>query len=338
MAARRSADHFDMLPFIAILMCTLGTLLLVTLCMAAVNLGPGAGESWMPTVDPAKMGKRPILFEWNGAVLIAQTRPAPSRYDIPIAAYEETPNGSAEEAEQKALMDAGFEQLRSGLIADLSQHADREYALFAVRPSGFKTFNRIKQEFVKEHIAVGYEPIEQSRAVRLGHALDAVPQDHPAPATGAAPARATAGADDTEAPADGSTVASADASAPSQEDAVSQASANLHLGLALTKEVQAPNGDGDLIGTVTSFTIGSAEIALATNDILHDGSGAPCISTRDFGKIRIGGAYGGVRFWLTPAQGSALMKYFSATGVTPASAADATPPDTAAATPPAAVP
>ena len=44
MRTRKSADHFDMLPFIAILMCTLGTLLLVTLSMAAVNLGPGAGE------------------------------------------------------------------------------------------------------------------------------------------------------------------------------------------------------------------------------------------------------------------------------------------------------
>ena len=37
-------DHFDLLPFIAIMMCLPGTLLLVTMSMAAINIGAGAGE------------------------------------------------------------------------------------------------------------------------------------------------------------------------------------------------------------------------------------------------------------------------------------------------------
>ena len=37
-------DHFDLLPFIAILMCVLGTELLVTMSMAALSLGVGARE------------------------------------------------------------------------------------------------------------------------------------------------------------------------------------------------------------------------------------------------------------------------------------------------------
>jgi hypothetical protein len=47
-ANRESAeqDHFDLLPFIAIMMCLLGTLLLVTITIAVINIGIGAGEGW----------------------------------------------------------------------------------------------------------------------------------------------------------------------------------------------------------------------------------------------------------------------------------------------------
>ena len=38
-------------PFIAIMMCLLGTLLLVTMSMAAINIGAGAGEGWVPAPD-----------------------------------------------------------------------------------------------------------------------------------------------------------------------------------------------------------------------------------------------------------------------------------------------
>jgi hypothetical protein len=37
-------DHFDLLPFIGIMMCLLGALLLVTMCMGAINIGAGAGD------------------------------------------------------------------------------------------------------------------------------------------------------------------------------------------------------------------------------------------------------------------------------------------------------
>jgi len=51
-------DHFDLLPFIAIMMCLLGALLLVTMSMAAINIGAGAGagEGWVPKYG--KAGRR----------------------------------------------------------------------------------------------------------------------------------------------------------------------------------------------------------------------------------------------------------------------------------------
>ena len=50
-------DHFDPLPFIAIMMCLPGTLLLVTMSMAAIDVG--AGEGWVPTPD---RDARPPVF------------------------------------------------------------------------------------------------------------------------------------------------------------------------------------------------------------------------------------------------------------------------------------
>jgi len=37
------------------------------------------------------------------------------------------------------------------------------YALFAVRPSGFDSFNGVKYDFTSAGIDVGFEPIEQRR-------------------------------------------------------------------------------------------------------------------------------------------------------------------------------
>lgn len=68
-----SRDHFDLLPFINILMCTLGCLLLVTLSIAALSLGPSAGEGWIASQrdsTPATR-KQPVLIEWDGTAVSA---------------------------------------------------------------------------------------------------------------------------------------------------------------------------------------------------------------------------------------------------------------------------
>src|SRR5271169_180348 len=67
-AQSEEQDHFDLLPFIGIMMCLLGTLLLVTMCMAAINVGAGAREGWVPQPDPN--AKIPVLIEWDGTYAV----------------------------------------------------------------------------------------------------------------------------------------------------------------------------------------------------------------------------------------------------------------------------
>lgn len=49
--------------------------------------------------------------------------------------------------------------------------------------------------------------------------------------------------------------------------------------------------DGEIKGTVTTFSVGVKPIELETKKIVHDG-GKTWIATKQYGKIRVAGAYG----------------------------------------------
>lgn len=144
-------DHFDLLPFIAVMLCTFGCLLFVTMGVAAFTLGPAGGEIWVPSKTnmnvPGSVKKQPLLIEWDGQTAVIHDplgkRSVQWQPDGPL------PNELA------------------SVVDMLSTHASTEYALFAVRPSGFANFNQLAQIFRDRSITVGYEPIEQPRPVQM---------------------------------------------------------------------------------------------------------------------------------------------------------------------------
>ena len=135
-------DHFDMLPFISILMCTLGCLLLVTMSMAMLNVGPAVGEGWqLEETSAAGTKKKPVLIEWDGKTTIIHLR--------------------------DRLLTTPGDKIPFSILKDFETKRDSEYVLIAVRPTGFDSFNNFADQFRKLGISVGYEPISQSRRVRL---------------------------------------------------------------------------------------------------------------------------------------------------------------------------
>jgi len=141
-------DHFDLLPFIAILMCMLGTLLLVTISVAALSMGPGLGEGWIPVREGTETSKTPVLIEWDGTVTTFHR----DGKKIPLRLTAITEQNNPE-----------FDRL----LEELVQNRETHYALFAVRPSGFDSFNEFANAFKSRDISIGYEPIKQERSVRL---------------------------------------------------------------------------------------------------------------------------------------------------------------------------
>lgn len=146
-------------------MSALGCLLLVTLSMATVSIGPAAGEGWLPIQRRAsgQAAKTPILIEGDGTNTVFHlggrkekvgwTAPA-----MPLAILDPTPD-LIEEADTTT----GFHKL----LSEVEDRRATHYALFAVRPSGFATFNEFAYAFRRRDIEVGYEPIAEGRRVQL---------------------------------------------------------------------------------------------------------------------------------------------------------------------------
>jgi hypothetical protein len=167
-----SQDHFDLLPFIAVLMCTLACLLLVTMGMATISIGPGVGEGWIPVQEETRASKTPILIEWDGtgALVHREGRQIPMRWAA-------RPLFRVNDGTCLTLKDGQVVPLSQGHIREnvaLQEFLDElealrttHYALLAVRPEGFSSFWQFSNEFRCRNIDVGYEPIASGRPVHL---------------------------------------------------------------------------------------------------------------------------------------------------------------------------
>lgn len=160
---KHGQDHFDLLPFIAILMCVLACLLLVTMSITALSIGDvGSREGWVPSVASVRGAKQPVLIEWDGTAAIIHENGR--KRSVAWSAKREFTilNGQIVSQSQSSTDD-----VMSEFLADMKARKDTAYALIAVRPSGFKTLLEFADEFRDRGIAVGYEPIAQSKTVRL---------------------------------------------------------------------------------------------------------------------------------------------------------------------------
>jgi hypothetical protein len=143
-----SSEHFDMLPFIGLLMCVLGVLLFVTLSVAALALGPNVKEGWLP-IDTQDRTKVPILLEWDGNSAVIHSGNQLKSIETFLGPDDKnTPE-------------------LSSFLAEMSSKRKTHYVLFAVRPSGFKNFQLLADKFREKKVDLGYEPIPQEKKVRL---------------------------------------------------------------------------------------------------------------------------------------------------------------------------
>lgn len=155
--ASSDMDHFDILPFIAVMLIVLATLLFVTMVMASINIGIGAGEGWIPMENSGTEKKSPVLAEWDGETIIIQ-RPT-GKESISIGRNKDLWwNKSTLEFKSSELLK---------FMSEMNSQKDKSYVLFAVRPSGFENFQSLAAEFRSKGISIGYEPIEKGKRIKL---------------------------------------------------------------------------------------------------------------------------------------------------------------------------
>lgn len=136
-----NSDHFDLLPFINIMICVLGCMLIVTLSIAGLNLRT-PGVNWLVGGMCCKADGTPTLVEWDGMRLTAHVGKGLFRFE---------PH-----------QDDGKIDLAS--VAGFIRHLPvdrRRYVLLAVRPSGFGTLGDLQDAFRRFGIEIGSQPLEQ---------------------------------------------------------------------------------------------------------------------------------------------------------------------------------
>lgn len=156
-----TGDHFDLLPFVSILMCTLGCLLFITLSIVSVSLTD------IPTIlTPVGQKKSPVLIEWANPVSAIHTDGGERievRWEPATWKQMET-----QTPQRDSLGNRGETLLPQALQAnldDISKHSDQKYALIAVRPSGLSTFKYLLTICEQGKMERGYYLVREDERV-----------------------------------------------------------------------------------------------------------------------------------------------------------------------------
>lgn len=138
---RKKHTEVELFPFLSILACTIGTLILLIIILTTQALDPQEAVVVAKTDEDSKgsnQTKTPIYIECrqDGFILHPSKEFAP-RADI---FQEESP-------------------LRQ-TIEELQANKNEEYLIVILRPDGLEMFNKLRELVEEKGIDIGYEPLE----------------------------------------------------------------------------------------------------------------------------------------------------------------------------------
>lgn len=145
---RKQQTEVELFPFLSVLACTIGTLILLIIVLTTQALEPQEAVV-VAKVDPDRQGsntsKSPLYIECrqDGFILHPQKEFAP-RAD---------------------LYDAKSPLRKT--IANLKQNKDKQYLIVILRPDGLEMFDKIRDLVTEEGIDIGYEPLEYGLDLKI---------------------------------------------------------------------------------------------------------------------------------------------------------------------------
>ncbi len=145
---RKQHTEVELFPFLSVLACTIGTLILLIVVLTTQALEPQEAVV-VAKIDRdsqgSNKGKSPLYIECrqDGFILHPQKEFAP-RADL----YDEKST------------------LRK-TIAQLKKNKDRQYLIVILRPDGLEMFDKIRELVAEEGIDIGYEPLEYGLELKI---------------------------------------------------------------------------------------------------------------------------------------------------------------------------
>lgn len=145
---RKQQTEVELFPFLSVLACTIGTLILLIIVLTTQALEPQEAVIVAKTDENSRgsnQNKTPIYIEAreNGFILHPSKDFAP-RADL----YDE----------QSALRQT---------IAKLEANKNKEYLILILRPDGLEMFNKARELVQKQGIDIGYEPLEYGLDLKI---------------------------------------------------------------------------------------------------------------------------------------------------------------------------
>ncbi|MGF1481195.1 MAG: hypothetical protein ACFB4I_17205 [Cyanophyceae cyanobacterium] len=142
----RPATRIDLFPFLSILACTIGTLILLIIVITTQTFGSSREVTIVAESESGvNQTKSPRYIECreDGVVL------HPSLEFVPQEQIDQ-PNSALTE-----------------LIVEVSNNRDSEYLIVAVRPDGIEVFQEVRELIEQQGIDIGYEPIDQNWKLKI---------------------------------------------------------------------------------------------------------------------------------------------------------------------------
>ena len=145
---RKQRTEVELFPFLSVLACTIGTLILLIIVLTTQALEPQEAVVVAKTEEDGKganKNKTPIYIESreDGFILHPDRKFAP-RADL----YDEN------------------SRLRK-TIASLKANKDKQYLILILRPDGLEMFDKMRDLVAQEGIDIGYEPLEYGLELKI---------------------------------------------------------------------------------------------------------------------------------------------------------------------------
>lgn len=136
--ARTKHTDVELFPFLSILACTIGTLILLIIVLTTQALDPQEVTIVAKEGQGVNQSKTPRYIECRDDGIVLH----PSQTFVPRADIKDS--------------DSPLRQL----IKEVKANKENEYLVVVLRPNGIDMFNQVRNLVESEGIDIGYEPIE----------------------------------------------------------------------------------------------------------------------------------------------------------------------------------
>ncbi|MCU0534678.1 MAG: hypothetical protein MUD14_12365 [Hydrococcus sp. Prado102] len=148
-SSSRPLIEIELFPFLSILACTIGTLILLIIVMTTQLFDSQREVTILAKTENNEEGKNrsktPRYIECrNDGIIIHPSQEFVTKNDI--------------ESSNSAL---------KKLLNEVKQNSDKEYLIVAIRPDGIEVFKKIRDLIEQKGIDIGYEPIDKDWTLKI---------------------------------------------------------------------------------------------------------------------------------------------------------------------------